>query len=58
MRRAVLALSAAAVLGGLAVPSFATSAPPVPVGVSHDNGQVCVWVSYQLPHCVDTGVTR
>ena len=44
MRRAVLAVSVTAVLGGLALPSFAQ--PSVPVGVEHDTkGRVYVGVT-------------
>jgi hypothetical protein len=44
VRRAVLALSVTAVLGGLVLPSFAQ--PSVPVGVEHDTkGRVYVGVT-------------
>jgi hypothetical protein len=59
VRRTVLALSATAVLGGLALPSHAAvQPPPVPVGISHDHGKVCVWVSLQVPQCVSTGTVQ
>ena len=79
MRRTVLAATVTAVLGALAVPSFATTEPPVGVtysvkdglyvgttvngqpgaSVASDGGLTCVGLSYQVPHCVDTGsITR
>ncbi|HUR14827.1 MAG TPA: hypothetical protein VM097_10090 [Mycobacteriales bacterium] len=78
MRRTVLAVSAIAVLGGLALPSFASSTSPVGVtystkdgvsagvtvngqpgaGARVSGGEACVGISYQLPQCVELGITR
>jgi hypothetical protein len=78
VRRTVLALSAAAVLGGLAAPALATADLPVgvtystkdgvsvgttvndqpAVGARVSGGEACVGISYQLPQCVELGITR
>lgn len=57
MRRLVIAAAAGAAVVGFAVPSLAQSATPtqsLPVGITNNDGTVCVWVSEQVPHCVST----
>lgn len=57
MRRLVIAAAVGAAVVGFAVPSLAQSATPaqsLPVGVTNNDGTVCVWVSEQVPHCVST----
>ena len=78
MRRTVLALAAATVVGGFVAPAFATTQLPVSVTYSTDNGVsvgsslgnqplvgghasergACVGFSYQMPTCVETGISR
>jgi hypothetical protein len=56
MRRLALAAAVGAAVVGTAVPSLAQIGTPtqsVPVGTSNDNGKFCVWVSEQVPQCVD-----
>jgi hypothetical protein len=61
VRRIALATTTIALAGGLVAPAFTTASvvagpPPLPVGVSgHGNNGVCVWISEQVPQCVDLG---
>ena len=54
MRRTLLAALALAIVGAVAAPALASSAPPVPVGVGRDSkGGVCVYGFSWVPQCVD-----
>jgi hypothetical protein len=57
MRRLVIAAALGAAVTATAVPALAgtsSSGQSVPIGVSNDNGKICVWFSEQVPQCVDT----
>jgi hypothetical protein len=57
MRRLAIAAALGAVVAGTAVPSLAATGTPtqsIPIGISNDNGKICVWFSEQVPQCVDT----
>ena len=54
MRRIVLAAVAVSIVGTFAAPAFATTGPPVPVGVGKDaKGGYCVYGFSWVPQCVD-----
>lgn len=54
MRRLVIAAATVGIMAAGSASALATTAPPVPVGVSHDsNGGVCVGAFYWVPQCTD-----
>jgi hypothetical protein len=56
MRRLVIAAALGVAVAATAVPALAdtNTSGGVPIGISNENGKICVWISQQVPQCVDT----